>query len=506
MKKRTFGTFLVVVLLLGVVSASAQGPGIAALPGAGWWEATQVMNVGGGTATVQFDPIVGLGVTGVTAQPASTTINAGASKTFMPVFGDVALVMDDGFKGSAIVSSDQPIVAIGALGNNNIGGVLGVSGGRAAAQYPGIGSGAVDTSVAFPLVKNDYYGKTTTFYVQTIQAGTVNAVYTMNNGASTYNDSATTTLDGQMATFSPGDVSGIPSGCTNATCLGAVTFSASVPLAGIYVEHYSSESPAQVALSTRGFTPGDYDTTVVMPQIKSMWYGRTTGIQVMNVGGASSTITMTLAYQSGVASGADGKDVVWNNVANGASVTFFPGNNGIFGGPFSGGPANEFLGSGTFTSDQPMVAICNENDFAAANVTKQSVYAGFAQSAGTGTVLFPLAKEMYGSNQTGLQVMNVGNDPVTLSAAYVFNTGSFTVDQDSAGATITVQPGSSFTYWGVTWNWSGAYNSYNGGFGAVTVSASGTGETRIVGIAQEAGYPASANSYLDTKNYEGFNQ
>jgi hypothetical protein len=40
----------------------------------------------------------------------------------------------------------------------------------------------------------------------------------------------------------------------------------------------------------------------------------------------------------------------------------------------------------------------------------------------------------------------------------------------------------------------------------VTVNATGTGETSIVGIAQEAEWPAGGLGYLDTKNYEGFNQ
>jgi hypothetical protein len=236
-----------------------------------------------------------------------------------------------------------------------------------------------------------------------------------------------------------------------------------------------------------------------------MWVGRTTGVQVMNVGDASSTITLTLAYQDGSATSADGKQVVFTNVAKGSSKTFWPGLHGILGGPYHGGPNNEFLGSATLTSDQPMVAIVNESDKAAAGQAKQTVYAGFPKKAGTATVLFPVAKELYGNNQTGVQVMNVGDDPVTLSAEYVFNNGTFTVNEDASSAAITVQPGKSFTFWGVTHVWSGTYNGYKGGFGAVTVSASGSGDTLIVGIAQEAEYPAGARSYLDTKNYEGFN-
>ena len=503
MKKTLSVSAVVAVILIGALGVYAQ-MGITSLPGGGWWEASQVMNVGTATANVVIDPVLGLDVPPVPFSSASTTITMGSSHTFMPgQYGD--LVLGDGFKGSAVVSSDQPIVAIGQIANNVIGDI-GITGGRASAMYPGISQDGVATTVAFPLAKNDYKSKTTTFYIQTVTAGTINATYSMNNGANTYSASATTTEDGQMATFSPSDITTMPSACSNATCLGAVTFTSTVQLAGIYAEHNTSESPAQILMSTRGFTPGDYDDTVVIPNVKSMWKGRTTGIQVMNVGTAASTITFTLAHQSGSASAADGQTVVFT-AAVGSSVTFFPGNHGIFQGPFAATPpTNEFLGAATITSDQSMVAICSENDFAGASTTKQTTYAGFAQASGSATVLFPLVKEDYKNSATGLQVMNVGGAAVTLSADYVFNNGSFTVNQDSAGATITVDPGGAFTFYGVTasyWN-SGAHNANYGGFGAVTVSATG-GTPMIVGIAQEAVQVGGTGS-LDTKNYEGFNQ
>ncbi|RLC36936.1 hypothetical protein DRH29_03430 [candidate division Kazan bacterium] len=503
MKKILIGTLVVMTLVAGV--AYAQEGVISSLPGGGWWEASQVMNVGSDTAHTTFTPILGLGVTGVTAEEKDADIEVGASHTFMPgQYGD--LVMDDGFKGSAIVSSDQPIVAIGSVANNPIGDI-GVSGGRAAAQYPGISQDAVDNALAFPVVKNDYKGKTTTFYVQTVEAGTIYATYTMNEGANTYTTDATTTVDGQMATFSPDDVTAMPSGCSDATCLGAVTFTSTVQLAGVYVEHNTTDNPAQILLSTRGFTSGDFDTTVVIPAVKSVWRGRTTGIQIMNVGSAASNITVTLSYQDGTATGADGETVSFTNVPAGASVTFFPGNHGIFQGPFGDPPGDdEFVGSASITSDQNMVAICNENDFAAANVTKQTVYAGFPASGGTDTVLFPLVKEFYNGNTTGLQIANVGDNAVTLEAAYVFQNNNFTVDVDSGGNAITIGPGEAFTFWGVTAYWSGDYDAYTGDYGAVTVSATGSGTPMIVGIAQEAEFPAGGLNYLDTKNYEGFNQ
>jgi hypothetical protein len=331
----------------------------------------------------------------------------------------------------------------------------------------------------------------------------------MNNGADEYTASATTEEAGQMATFSPDDIATMPSGCDDATCLGAVTFTSDVAMAGVYIENNTGESPGQILLSTRGFTPGDFSTTVQIPGVKSVWKGRTTGIQIMNAGDAAADITLTLSYLDGSATGADGASVTFPSVGVGASVTYFPGNHtadDTLLGPFGGGGPDEFVGAATITSAEEMVAIVNENDFAAATQTKQTVYAGFAGDSGTETVLFPLVKEFYNGNQTGLQIMNIGDAEVTLTADYVFDTGTFTVDEDATGAAIVVPAGGAFTFWGVTvdWAWTDSYVGYTGGFGAVTVSATAGGE--IVGLAQEAEFPAGGLGYLDTKNYEGFNQ
>ncbi len=516
MGKKHLITFLLLFLLLGAMSSYADEGEITSLPGGGWWVGAQVMNVGERTATVMFTPILGLEMGTLqppSADPATTSVPPRASTTFMPgSYGN--LVMDDGYKGSAIVAADQPVVGIGQIGNNLIGGdqpdPIGVTDGRAAAQYSGVGYSATDTKLTFPVVKNDYKYKTTTFFVQTVQAGTIYITYSMDRGQATYRDSVTTRVDGQTVTLSPSDAD-VPQTCTDPdfSCLGALTITSTVRLAGSYVEHNTTENPAQILLSTRGFTPSDFDTTIMFPVIKSMWRGRTTGIQIQNIGNTASIITLTLSYQDGVVSEADGTHVRYDNVLPGSSVTFFPGNHGIFKGPLPPDHItidDEFLGAAIVTSNQPMVAILNENDFAPPDVTKQTVFAGFPQSIGTSTVLLPLVKEDYNGNQTGIQIANIGIDSVYLEAEYVLDTGTFTVDE-YAGP-IIIPPGKSFTFYGVTEYWTG-YEEYRHGVGAVTIRAipvDGT-DARIVGIAQEAErLPGGGLDYLDTKNYEGFNQ
>ncbi len=498
MKKIVVTLVAIAALLTGVVAVGAQ-VGIQDLPGGGWWEASLVQNAGTDTASVTFTPILGYEVEGSPAAEVKTVdLNAGANVNFMPgQYGN--LTMEDGFKGSAIVSSDQPIVAIGSVANNMIGDI-GVTGGRAAAQYPGISQDGVAKSLLFPVVKNDYKGKTTVFYIQTVKAGEVSVTYTMGDG-STFTDSKTTEVDGQMATFVPADATGMPSSCTDNTCVGAATFTASVDMAGVYVEFNSGESPAAVLLSTRGFTPDDAGTTVYVPVVKSLWRGRTTGIQIMNAGTEAADITVDISKAGG---SADAGTYTFEAVAAGSSVTFFPGNHGLFDGPFGGGAQDEFSGAMKITSAQPVVAICNENDFAGAATTKQTVFAGFSEAAGSETILFPLVKEFYNNNTTGVQIMNVGSADVTITADYVLQNDIFTVDTDAAGDAITIGAGEAFTFWGVTKYWTGDFDDSTNDFGAVTVKASAGGS--IVGIAQEAENPTGSIGYLDTKNYEGFNQ
>lgn len=512
MRNKLFAVLVIGTLVMGVAGVSAQGPGILGLPtGNNWWEASLVQNAGTAVAQVTFDPIPSIDTPGAIGQSIGVSIPVGANINFMPgQWGNI--VLDDGFNGSAVVSSDQPIVAIGSVANNPIGDI-GVTGGRAGAQYPGISQDAVANKISFPVVKNDYKGKSTTFYIQTVTPGTIDVTYIMNNGASSYTDSKTTTQAGQRATFSPSDVTAMPIGCTDATCLGAAVFNSTVQIAGVYVEYTTTDvnpPQAQVLLATRGFTDNDSGTTIVMPAVKSLWKGRTTGIQIQNVGTAEATVDFTLAYQNGSASAANGK-VVQFTIPAGASATYFPGNHTASDtllGPFGGGSADEFVGAATITSNQPIVAICNENDFLAPTVTKQTVYAGFASANASNKILFPLVKEWYKDNTTGLQIMNVGSADVTITADYVFKNNTFTVNADGQGNPITIAPGGAFTFWGVTSQfWGNAnYTAYTNDFGGVTINA--PAGAQIVGIAQEAVYPGAtgANNKLDTKNYEGFNQ
>jgi len=154
-------------MLFGVVATA----GAQALPGSGWFTSATLQNVGSADATVNLDVYPLTGVAG-TAASTSFTLTPGSSKVFLPGQNnangtvDVSPSLSNNFSGSMVVSSDQPVVAIGQIGNNVVAGTtgLGITGGYAAEQYRG--SDAVSNVLIFPTVKANFATKTNIFYVQ----------------------------------------------------------------------------------------------------------------------------------------------------------------------------------------------------------------------------------------------------------------------------------------------------------------------------------------------------
>ena len=83
-------------------------------------------------------------------------LNPGESYTYLP--DSDCPTMPAGFEGSAVASADQPIAAVVNVANRPVG--------AAAGQYTGTDGSAVSTSIAFPLVKSNHAGRTTTFFIQ----------------------------------------------------------------------------------------------------------------------------------------------------------------------------------------------------------------------------------------------------------------------------------------------------------------------------------------------------
>lgn len=497
---------LIVAAITGVVLAQGLGGGIdlSSLPGSGWWVSWQVQNVGTADAQLSVVALWAQGEGDTTEFSKSLTVPAGQSVLFIP--GQInPLGLPDEFIGSAVLSADQPIVAVGNVANNVLfNGALGVEGGKAAAMYQGISGDDADTKISFPVMKNDFLGHTTTYYVQAAgQAAEVTITYKTNDG-NTYPDGPYTLQANQMHIFTPSDA-GVPSGCpgpaNTATCVGsAIVESSTGPIVGVYTEHETAASPAVWVMSTKGFTPSDADTMVAAPIFKYDFPAsnpRTTGLTVQNAE-ADATVTVNVEFRGAKGACAD-------QTYTGTPATLGPGESVIYypkGAIRNVGdmPANCLASAIITANGGKVVAVVNE-----AGSNKFTVYGAFPVSRATRKVALPIVKELFPTNDprtTGVVIMNVGDTATNVTATYnvVKKQGGVNPGSVVVGP-FSIPPGGSEVLWKIS-DRSGVWGTaktelLNTNNGVLIESDS----ENIVVIAQEADL---AGTY-DIKNYEGFN-
>lgn len=497
-RRLTIAITLSLLVALGVYGAvMAQAPGgidLTKLPGSGWYVTWQVQNIGDATANLQVEAIPAEGTTYSPAS-ASKQLQSGEAITFIPGFlNQLSPELEEGFIGSAVLSADQPIVAVGTVQNNPIAD-LGVQGGLSGGSYQGVSGDDAGDRVSFPLVKLNWGDQSTTFYVQTAGQGTrVRMIYRMNDGTEETDGWYELDAD-EMKVFTPQDVLGSPE-CGNVAettpCLGgAVAEAEDGEIVGVYTEHPHDVDIAPFVLATKGFGPNDVGTTLAAPVIKYDWNGRTTGLTVQNA--SDSQVTVNVEFKGAPPAACEGQTFPGDEVTldPGKSYVYYPtlGNMGGF-------PSSCF-GSATITATGgSVVATVNE-----AGADKKTVYSAFAATKATKKVALPLVKENWKRRTTGVVIQNVGDGETTVTAVYNVtdaegvNPGTVTLNPQ------TIPPGGSIALYQVFNNTSQygpdaaqLQDTYSG----VTITSD---SENIVAIAQEA----DLDGNFDIKNYEGFN-
>jgi len=499
---------VVALAIVAVMAFTSMAPAFAQdsvddMPGGGWWTGTQVQNVGttGATLTVtSYD--MDASVSPVSTSPISLAKDA--STTLLPADLNTA----DDFQGSATISSDQPLRAIVNTTNLLSSPNYGVSGGLAAAQYQGVNN--PDTEVNFPLAKNSFYGKSTTFYVQNAgtNATTFQADFIFIGG----NCSITTPTvqPNRMTVISAAANSSCPSGNNG---LGSLKVTSSEPMAGVVMEH-GSEVPAVQLQSTRGFAPSDADTAVYAPIIKSEYGNRFTGLQIQNAttGPVDVTVTYKGIYsQNGAATNCAGTSYTSSKsgLASNESVTFVH----LTSDSTNPLPAG-CLASATVSATGNVVAIVNESFVKSfldngGNGGRQeaTTYAAFAGNSGTAKISAPLFKENSYKKGTGLQVQNVGSANASSVVATFIQSGSGTSYVTNP---ISIAAGAAYTFLDVRnqaasfWNGTAMPSSVSDSSGVFAVVV--TADQPVVAIANETTYPIGrSEKQQDKNNYEGFN-
>jgi hypothetical protein len=291
--------------------------------------------------------------------------------------------------------------------------------------------------------------------------------------------------------------------------LGSLVVTASEPLAGVVNEH--GINTADVLQATRGFTPDDAGSTLLIPTIKQSFGNRSTGPIIQNAG--TTAVDITISY-----SGSNFEQYA-NNVAPGASVTFF-NNSEICPAGANCGNTGTPLANGTLTSavveatGGEIVGVVNETfvNIPAGQRQRQTVTSAFNQANATTEIGVPLYKVLHDHKASGLQLQNTSlSSSATYTASFALGSGATYAEYVLTGS---ISPGSAVTLFklysslpaGASWvgspipaTWSTSSTSTER-FGSVTVVAN----QAIVGVVTEADDDPVATARQDIKSYEAF--
>jgi hypothetical protein len=484
-------------MLFGVVATA----GAQSLPGSGWFTSATIQNVGNAAGTVNLDVYPLTGVAG-TASTASFPLNPGANRVFLPGAAnasgtvDVSPSLSSNFSGSMVVSSDQPVVAIGQIGNNQIAGIsgLGVANGYASEQYRG--GDAVSPVLIFPTVKSNFGNKTNIFYVQAAGADvTFSAVIKTADGTShtkTGSIQSNHSILIAPADFSPAiATTGCGSDPNTSPCFGSLTVTATGGnIVGAEVEFVNGQSPATLAQSTALFPSTDASDTLYCPAFKNAFgpTSRFTGIAVANAGDTAVDVNAVLTEAQPTS----------GTTFNATKLTLQPGASGVWSAQINnvGGIPAATLSAVKITgpSGAKLVAVVNESNFS--GTIKATTYSCFSAASTTSKIALPLFKEDL-AGRTGIAIQNVGTAATTVKAAFSCSApgtvGTYNLTSPS------IAPGASYTFFDTSTLSGGPVNNSICG-----VTLDGQGQN-IVAIAQTSSDFQVPAGKLNTQNYEGFN-
>lgn len=369
------------------------------------------------------------------------TIPAGASATFVPFTapGYVQMSAPPGFRGSVVILSDQPIVAVTNILSSS--GNLGDS-------YGGFGGGAAVLNL--PLIVRNNFGIDTSITVQNVgaAAATVNISYTPGIAGNPATESAFTLQPGASRTIYQKDNAALGTG------LPGFIGSATITATGSIVATVLQEGNGQL-LAYNAFPAGTGSPTVALPLILGNNFGSFTGIQVLNTGSLQTVVDIAFSPNT-VTAPVSGLTPCANpptrqlTIDAGKSATLIQASG-------SGSPFDPFfngciyIGGATVSSNnsQPLFVTVNQ---VSATSKDASTYAGFNPSTATNKVLAPLvAANNYGTF-SGIQVQNVGSAATTVTVTYGPNTftgtppSGFSLCPTPTARSQTIAAGASFTF------------------------------------------------------------
>jgi len=355
---------------------------------------------------------------GTIAHTLSSTISAGGQKTwYLPTH---VPELPDGFIGSAVVSSDQPVAAIvntqvptvgtGTMDNpNRVGTSTGVLGTK------------VGPKVYLTQIMKDYYGWNSYFSVQ--NAGTSETIVTVHyydtTGAEVDTDTQAIPANASYV-FRQEDNAALP-----ANFVGSAVIEGGGQNIAVICNFYNACTDYTTAQfhSYNGFATGA--TKLYIPRLVKDYYNYQSGLKIQNISETDDTVVTVTYYFGGntyvQTSPTIGPGQAWGPYLG--DETQVPELTGVSG---SGSAIIESSG------DVPIVATINEDnrvDPPGRGVT----YNAFLEGEETTTVFFPQVTAEYYGYSSGIQIQNVGTAPADLTVTYSGKT-PFTVTGIAPGA------------------------------------------------------------------------
>ncbi len=362
---------MVVVLVASIVTsiASAQFTTVTSF---------QVQNLSSTEANVQLMFYDADG-NAVTAATLSDTISGDSNKLYTQANNTN---LPTGFNGSVVVSSDQPIAAIGVQESTNAANM------KYQGTYGGFAGDAAADKFYVPVVMKAFYNYTTEISVQNAGTGDVNVTITYDPGG--YTDTKTGLKAGQAVRFNNANTTGMANGYIGSAI---ITTSAGGKVVAVVNQINASAYQEQ---TYEGFSDASSGTLLYVPVVMRGFYNWNTSVQVQNVGSASTNVA--IIFSNGTQQ--------TQTVGAGQSYLFTQQNNAAL-------PAS-WLGSARVTSSASnIVAIVNQQN---TGTGKAASYNAFA-SAATKVVGPNVMKAFYGFN-TSVQVQNIGATAATCTATF----------------------------------------------------------------------------------------
>jgi hypothetical protein len=346
------------------------------------------------TVTVQY-----FDTTGTSVADTTDTIAGNSTKDY------VAVPTDDGFQGSAVVSSSTEIAVI-----SNITGA-----GVARGSYVGMSQGS--TTVRLPiLMKNHGSGLWSTWFsVQNLSTTSSANVTVDYAGCST----------GDPTESIPANSSLVFDQKTTACLANGMTYATITSTQDIVVTVAQESTTRNALLVSNGFNSGS--TSPYIPLVNANnpdVNGWRTAIVIMNLGDQSTNLTLTYKKLDGstctetqtipslTAATFAGATLVSGN-RTGVVTTCTPGAR-LIGAAYIATPADN-------STNQPLVATVNQDRESLA-----SAYTGMTEDQGSPKVAFPLIMDRNGTTlwATSFNVMNVGDTTVYIKCSFSGTAGA----------------------------------------------------------------------------------